>query len=409
MSILTKSSLSVGVGQGCNVADSYQAGCDAAQEALRDHGGSPEAVVVFAAPIYRHRELLDGIVSVLGDLPMVGGTTAGEIASPGFSTESVVVMALSSAALEFHTSIGHDMSGDEKACGSALAESLLSQTSKDDALSLLVFPNGMGGDGTMMIEGLHSQLGTDFEIVGGYLGDEADFKQTFQFYNGKVYKDAIPGLMISSRGGFGTGIGVMSGFESIGIRCICTRAEGNTLKELDGEPALKLYQEFLGEERSQRLPGICLEYPFGLIEDNEDVESKEYFQLRCGLAVDHEEGSITLASAIPEGSAVTLTTASRQDIINGARVAAERAKESLGDRQPRAIMMFSCVGRKLVLGRRTQEEVDAVRQVLGEDVPLLGFYTYGEIGPISKQHGDLTKTKFHNETVVLWVLGENGE
>ena len=67
--------------------------------------------------------------------------------------------------------------------------------------------------------------------------------------------------------------------------------------------------------------------------------------------------------------------------------------------------MFSCVGRKLVLGRRVQEEVDAVKKILGEDVPLIGFYTYGEIGPIDKMKRELSITKFHNETVVLWVLG----
>ena len=123
------------------------------------------------------------------------------------------------------------------------------------------------------------------------------------------------------------------------------------------------------------------------------------------MAVDHEKGTLTLAASIPEGSAITLTTASRGGIINGARLAAEQAKNSLQGAKPEAILMFSCVGRKLVLGRRVQEEVDAVKEILGEDVPLIGFYTYGEIGPIDKMERELAITKFHNETVVLWVLG----
>jgi hypothetical protein len=127
--------------------------------------------------------------------------------------------------------------------------------------------------------------------------------------------------------------------------------------------------------------------------------------LRCGLSVDHEKGTITVAASIPEGSPITLTTASRGDIINGAKLAAEQAKESLKGAKPQTILMLSCVGRKLVLGRRTQEEVVAVKKVLGEEVPLIGFYTYGEIGPIDKMREQLAITKFHNETVVLWVLG----
>jgi hypothetical protein len=297
------------------------------------------------------------------------------------------------------------MSQDEKACSVALVDDIRNKVSIEDALSLLIFPDGMGGDGVRVIEGLHSVLGTGFEIVGGYLGDDERFENTFQYFNGKVYKDAMAGLLICSKESFRTGIGVRSGFESIGNRFYCTESEGNVVAKLDNEPALELYKEFLGEERSHRLPGICLEYPFGLIDEKVSIAGKEYFQLRCGLAVDHEKGTITLAASMPESSAITLTTASRGDIIHGAGLAAEQAKNSLKGAKPQAILMFSCVGRKLVLGRRTQEEVSAVKEILGEDVPLIGFYTYGEIGPINKMGKELAVTKFHNETVVLWVLG----
>ncbi len=114
---------------------------------------------------------------------------------------------------------------------------------------------------------------------------------------------------------------------------------------------------------------------------------------------------ITLAGSIPVGSAITLTTATRRDIIDEAKHAAEQAVESLCGSNPELIFMFSCVGRKLVLGRRTQDEVDAVKKIFGYDVPLIGFYTYGEIGPINKLKKGFEMSKFHNETVVLWALG----
>lgn len=395
----------VGVGQS-NHEDSYLAGQEAISMALAKHSGTPDVLIVLGSTRFDHRQLMDGIKSVVGEIPMVGGTTAGEISTTGFSTQSVVLMALSSDRLCFTTGIGKHMSRDESACGKSLVEDIRNKNSFEDALSLILFPNGMGGDGAKLINGLHSILGTRFEIVGGYLGDDERFKYTFQYYDGKVYRDAIPGLLVSGKNGFRTGIGVRSGFESIGNRFYCTEAEGNVVKKFDGERALSLYKEFLGEERSQRLPGICLEYPFGLIDEKVSIAGKEYFQLRCGLAVDHQEDSITLAASIPEGSAITLTTASRSDIINGATLAAMQAKDCLKGAKPVAIFMFSCVGRKLVLGRRTQEEVLAVKEILGVDVPLIGFYTYGEIGPIDKMKQDLAATKFHNETVVLWVLGK---
>jgi hypothetical protein len=264
----------------------------------------------------------------------------------------------------------------------------------------------MGGDGVKILEGLQEHLGTDFEIVGGYLGDDERFESTFQYYNGKVYRDAMPGMLVCGKNGYRTGVGVRSGFESIGNRFYCSASKGNVVEKFDEESALQMYKDLLGEERAQKLPGIALEYPFGLIDQKVSIGDKEYFQLRCGLAVDHSKGTITLAASIPEGSAITLTTASRSDIIKGAELAAKQALESLEGAKPKAIMMFSCVGRKLILGRRTQEEIEAVQKVLGNDVPLVGFYTYGEIGPIDKLKKNLKVTKFHNETVVLWVLGE---
>jgi hypothetical protein len=399
-----KSDLVVGVGRSCE-RDSFTAGQQAAAEAQQSRRTKPDVLIIFGAPGFDHQQLLAGASSVMGEVPLIGGTTAGEISSKGFSTDSVVVMALSSDTLQFTTGIGHDMSKGEHACSGRLLDSISAQTSIDNALTLLVLPNGMGGDGVEVIKGLQSVIGEEFEIVGGYLGDDTDFSNTFQYHNGKVYRDAIVGLMICGDGSFTTGIGVRSGFESIGNRLYCTEADRNVVACLDDEPALTLYKELLGEERSKRLPGICLEYPFGLIDDKVSIAGKEYFQLRCGLSVDHRKKTITLAGSIPEGSAITLTTATRGDIINGAKLAAEQARDSLGKATPRAILMFSCVGRKLVLGRRTQEEVTAVKQVLGEEIPLIGFYTYGEIGPIDKRERRLATSKFHNETVVLWVLG----
>jgi hypothetical protein len=382
------SELRVSVGQSSN-EDSFEAGREGASEALEKHGGTPEVLIVLGACRFDHQELLAGVVSAAGDVPMVGGTTAGEISTPGFSTQSVAVMALSSEKLDFF----------------ALANDISKKAATKEPMSLVIFPDGMGGDGVKVIEGFQSVFPTGFEIVGGYLGDAEKFGTTYQYYDGKVYTDSIPGLLVCGKDGFRTGVGVRSGFESIGNRFQCTEAEGNVVSKFDNEAALDLYKEFLGEERSQRLPGVCLEYPFGLIDDKVSIAGKEYFQLRCGLAVDHDKKTITLAASIPEGRAITLTTGSRGDIINGARLAAEQAKESLEGAKAQAILMFSCVGRKLVLGRRTAEEVAAVKKVLGEDVPIVGFYTYGEIGPIDKREKDLAVTKFHNETVVLWVLG----
>jgi hypothetical protein len=396
----------VGIGFSA-LADSFSAGKEAALAAIGKTGGRTKALLVFGAMRFDHRELLAGITSVTGTIPLVGGTTAGEISPEGVSSGSVVIMAFAHDDLDFIAGVGHDMSADEKACSIAMVNDILAKTAFDPDASLMVFPNGMGGDGLKVIEGLQQVLGRNFEITGGFLGDDERFENTFQYYNGKVYRDTIVGLMVIDPGKkYSRGIGVRSGFASIGNSLVCTSSEGNVLREFENTSALGLYKDFLGEERSARLPAICLEYPFGIIDHSPSGKGDGLFQLRCGLSVDHENGTITLAAAIPEGSQVTLTTASRGDIINGAREAAEQAGNTLAGAVPEAIVMFSCVGRKLVLGRRIREEVDAVRSCLGMNVPIIGFYTYGEIGPVDKTREEHLTAKFHNETVVLWVLGK---
>ena len=398
------SAITVGVGTS-HLEDSREAGAVACKHALERTGGKADFLIVFGAMRFDHKALLSGITAVAGKVPMVGGTTAGEISPEGFSEGSVVIMAIRSNVLSLFPGIGLHMSRGEDACARALIADIRSRAVIDEASSLLVFPNGMGGDGLRVLKGLQEILGGDFEVAGGYLGDDMRFKHTFQYYNGKVYRDAIVGLLVSFEGAFRTGIGVRSGFESIGNSFYCTSSEGNVVKEFDNISALDMYREFLGEERSERLPGICMEYPFGLIDEDAGSPGKCHFQLRCGLNVDQEKGTITLAASIPEGSAVTLTSGSRGDVINGAHEAAQQALASLRGAKPELIVMFSCVGRRLVLGRRTPEEVDAVRKCLGYDVPIIGFYTYGEIGPIDGSVEELAEAKFHNETVVLWILG----
>lgn len=398
------SALTVGVGTS-HLENSHDAGAEACKLAFEKTEGKADVLIVFGAMRFDHKALLSGINAVAGEVPMVGGTTAGEISPEGFSEGSVVVMAITSPMLTFDPGIGLHMSNDEDTCARALIADICSGAVIEEASSLLVFPNGMGGDGLKVLKGLQDVLGKSFEIVGGYLGDDMRFKHTFQYYNGRVYRDAIVGLLVSLKGDFRTGIGVRSGFESIGNSFYCTSSEGNVVKEFDNVSALGLYREFLGEERFKRLPGICMEYPFGLIDEDAGSSGERYFQLRCGLNVDKKEGTITFTASIPEGSAVTLTSGSRGDVINGAREAAQQAMGRLRGVKPELIVMFSCVGRKLVLGRRTSEEVEVVRKCLGYDVPIIGFYTYGEIGPIDSSVEKLAEAKFHNETVVLWVLG----
>lgn len=398
-------SISVGVGVSFH-ENSFSAGKDAAGQAMKMLG-KPKAdvLIVFGAPKFKQQEFLNGISSVTKKMPMIGGTTGGEISTGGVSEDSVVVMALQSNKVKFATAIGKSISKGEVRAGRQLAVNLLKKISKKEARTLIMVPDGLAGNGSDIIAGAQGVMGEGFEIVGGSLGDGADFKKTYQYYDGRVYEDSVPGLLVG--GDVITATGIRAGWESIGNRMKVTKAKSNIVYELDGEPALDFYEKCLGPARAKKLPAIALEYPFGMIDERAMIGGKEvYFQLRAPLAVDRKKKSITFAAAIPEGKYVTITTASRNSIISGSGQAGIQAKETLRGTKPMFMLIFDCIGRKLVLGSRVQEEVTAVQNVLGKDLPMIGLFTYGEIGPIDKRVKELRATRYHNQTTVILVVGE---
>ena len=127
---------------------------------------------------------------------------------------------------------------------------------------------------------------------------------------------------------------------------------------------MQAYTEYLGNERAKKLPAIGLEYPMGLVDERAKIEGYDYFQIRCPLAINKKDGSVTFAAAIPEGKEVTLTYSSRASIINGSKLSAQQAQKTFGKAKPKMIMMFSCVARKMVLGRRTNDEINSVKKFL---------------------------------------------
>jgi len=397
--------LNTGIGMSAT-SNSYKAGAEAAEEALKQLGKKKaDVIMVFAAPKFQQQKMLDGIKSITGSVPMLGGTTAGEISPKGLSVNSVIVMGLNSKDIKFNVGIGKNISKNEINAGKMLAKNVLKKASKKNASTLVMFPDGLAGDGLAIIQGAQKVLGIDFEIVGGALGDEANFKHTYQYYNGKVYDNVVVGMLISDKGKIKTASGVRHGWESIGNRFKCTKSKGGVVYKFGNENALDFYRELLGKERGKKLPAIGLEYPMGLIDEKAKIEGYDYFQIRAPVGIDEKAKSVTFAASIPEGKDVTLTYSSRSTIINGSKLSAMQAKKTLKGKT-KLILMFSCVARKLVLGRRTNEEINAVRKIFGRNVPIFGFYTYGEIGPIDKRVSTLKSTRWHNETVVIYVLGE---
>jgi hypothetical protein len=177
-----------------------------------------------------------------------------------------------------------------------------------------------------------------------------------------------------------------------------TRAESNVLFELDGEPALDLYKRYLGEHASS-LPASGLLFPLSIRTGSEDMTPV----VRTILSVDERARTMTFAGDVPVGYRARLMRANFERLLDGASGAARATQDRLGQGSPELAILISCVGRKLVLRQRIEEEVEAVRDVLGPTTWLSGFYSYGEISPFTPS----ARCELHNQTMTITTLSES--
>jgi len=386
----------VGVGHS-RQPDSYRAGQEAAGKALESLGQSQaDLLLVFASIRFDQESLLRGITSNIPYAWLAGCSTAGEILSEGSSRRSVVVMAIRSDTLEAATGLGLRVSLNPRQTGQELAGQLL-EAKIQNPHGMLIFPDGLTGNAAELIRGIQDRMGLSFPIAGGSAADDFGFTRTYQYFQGKFYSDAVAGVLLA--GPIAIGIGARHGWRPLGKPRQVTRAVANIVQELDGHTAVNLYETYFGRAAdSGSLADMSIVYPLGM-----PIPGEEEYLLRNVLKMDPTTGSLVYAGEVPEGSEVRLMMGSKERALEAARRAAEQAALSIAPRTPTFALVFSSCSRARLFGRRADEEIAAIRQVLGKSVPIIGFYDYGEQAPLSAA-GFRGLTYFHNETLVVCAV-----
>ena len=356
-------------------------------------GRTPDICWLFCSAKSGIKNLLKGVIAAVNTDNLIGCTTDGEISDKGFTSHSAVLAGIVTDRIDFHLSVAENLSQDSESAGRRLARNLPKSTRY-----LQLFSDGITGNGCAILRGISSVFGGKLPVSGGTAGDDGRFVKTWQFAGGEMLTDAA--VAVGFSGNFRLGIGIRSGWAIIGLRKKVTRASGNTLFELNGEPALKVYERFLGKYAS-KLPAIGVEYPLGLLGKAGDVGTTDYSLLRATMSVNRKEGSITFAGEIPEGAEVSLTCGDIASVLRASEEAARSALRDLGNATVAMIFCYSCMARKIVLGSRTREEVALIRQRIGFGLPITGFYSYGEYSPVSCR----STSYLHNETATVSVIG----
>ncbi|HJV82635.1 FIST signal transduction protein [Noviherbaspirillum sp.] len=371
---------------------SFQAGRGWSLDAFPALDSPRTLLMVFAAPEYM--DAPSPIAELLSAYPQshfIGCSTAGEIFGPLVGDRS-----LSVAALRFeHSRIASVSACIEDASESrSAAERLAMQLDPSGLRAVFVLSDGLNVNGSELVKGLNGALPADVIVTGGLAGDGDRFKRTWVLSDGRPQSGIITAV-----GLYGDRLrvthGSRGGWDSFGPERRVTRSNANILYELDGKPALELYKEYLGE-RASGLPATGLLFPLSIRKDANNSRQV----VRTILGVDESNQALIFAGDVPKGYLAQLMRANFDRLVNGASVAADQARGG-PVAGPVLATAISCVGRRLVLGERVEEETESTLENLPAATQQIGFYSYGEISPYTTGSCDL-----HNQTMTLTTFAE---
>jgi hypothetical protein len=339
----------------------------------------------------RYQELRE----MFPDACLMGCSTGGQIRGDEILENGVNAVAVRFEATAIRTALQDaPNAGGSRDYGQSIGRTLAA----DDLAAVFVLSDGLAVNGSELVAGIAAQVG-NVPISGGLAGDGSQFIETMVGLNcapvrGKVAAVGFYGEAI------GIGHGSAGGWDVFGPKRRITSAAGNVLFQLDGRPALDLYERYLGADEIEALPGSALLFPLQL----HDPKRPDHLVVRTVLAVDRDKRSMTFAGDMPEGWVAQLMRGNFDRLASGAAEAAQLARDDLGDLKGGNGMaiLVSCIGRKLLMGQQVAAELEAAGAALGPQLTRIGFYSYGEITP----HATSGTCELHNQTMTITTMVE---
>lgn len=350
-------------------------------------------VFVFGgSALLKENKLVGDLRDHFSEATIVGCSTSGEIAGDEVVDNSMVATAVSFDHTQLRMA---SVKITDPSSSYAVGQELGRELNDPSLRHVFVLSDGLNVNGSDLARGLASGVAEGVSITGGLSGDGTDFAETWV-----ISSDTAGSQVVAAVGLYGdrlrVGYASMGGWQPFGPVRSITRAEGNVLYELDGRSALDLYKTYLGDHADQ-LPASGLLFPIVVTQEQggEGV-------VRTVLSVNEQDRSMTFAGDIPQGGTAQLMKTNVDDLVDGATAAAETSLAAFGDSRPNLALLVSCVGRKLVMKQRIEEEVEAIRDVFGMDTTIAGFYSYGELCPFSQGE----ECRLHNQTMTITALAE---
>jgi hypothetical protein len=325
------------------------------------------------------------------DAQIVLCSTAGEIFQETVTDNTLVVIAIELEKTAINTAkVNIQDYKNSFESGQALVKGLIN----NDLAYILVISDGNIVNGSELVKGINESTGNKILVTGGLAGDDDNFQTTLVGLNDNASTGNIVAI-----GFYGKNIqvthGTQGGWDTFGMEKTVTKSEGNKLFEIDNKNVLSIYKKYLGPDAAH-LPSSALLFPLSiqLIGATEPI-------VRTILSIDEFEGSLTFAGDIPTGAKIRFMRANLDKLITASTIAASNTVCNI-KKEPNFALLISCVGRKLVLGPRIEEEIESIREIIGMNTVFGGFYSYGEISPFNEKG----RCQLHNQTMTITCFDE---
>lgn len=366
--------------------------CDTALE-----GATPKAGFLLANWEADHAAIVRAVNDRYPGIELVGSSTTGEMSSElGFVEDSIALALFASDIVDVTVGLGRDLAKDARAAGRDAVQDARSRTQLPPALCV-IFPTIGVADPYDVLEGLRDELGPGVPILGGGASPRdpvADPAATMgkQLVHGEVVDGGVAILLFS--GPLAYSYGVDTGWRGVGPRAVVSSIVDGRVHEIDGRPAIEFFDRYLGT--ASTAPPIA--NPLAVF----DSPTATDFYLRTATFLDRSNGDVSTFGPIPEGVTVQLTVAATDQIVEGVRSSVSEALRTFpAGSVPDGALVYSCATRRFLLGTRTSREIELMRDLVGREVPIAGFYCLGEFAPL----GSGEASRFHNATLVSVLLG----
>ncbi|HVT75472.1 MAG TPA: FIST N-terminal domain-containing protein [Acidimicrobiales bacterium] len=374
--------------------DAFIAGAAATRLAVQGRDDA-HLLIVFCSDAYDLEQLTKGLASEAQDIPMIGCSTAGEIATSGPHDASVVVTALGGDGFSVVTGVARDASSRLRVAGGDAVRACVANLDEREHAVVLLLTDGLGGDQMDVIRGAYDVVGAQIPLVGGCAGDDLKMDATYQLYNGEVLSDAVVAAAISSDAPIG--IGVQHGWRPVGDPMLVSRSTGVRVEQLDDQPALDVYLRRLNApdevcHDAEAFTRFAMTHPLG-------ITRRSGAEVRYVAEADFETRSLVCIAGVPQGGLAWIMEGDEDSVLEATDGACSEALAGLAGHPPLGLVAFDCIARRGVLGEAgIGREIDRIA-TFADGAPVAGFYTYGEIARTTGRQG------FHNQTLVVLALG----